>query len=136
MFSGRQERGRVKKEALGDTVDRPPISRVGVFHFGKRNEGRPIVQLHCALDNEDAGSLKSSLLVLPEGFNVVGSYLKGYDHERTILSSLIELSRHFVLLTSLMETLCLFLLASVARTALGDIDLVAFSRQGHIEGCG
>jgi hypothetical protein len=102
----------VKKEALGDTVDRPPISRVGVFHFGKRDEGKPIVQLHCALDNE------------------------GCDHEPTILSSLIELSRHFVLLTSSMETLCLFLLASVARTALGDIDLVAFSRQGHIEGCG
>ena len=95
----------MKKEALGDTVDRPPISRVGVFHFGKRDEGKPIVQLHCALDNEDAGSLKSSLLVLPEGFNVVGSYLKGYDHERTILSSLIELSRHFgvAFLVGLME---------------------------------
>jgi hypothetical protein len=68
------------------------LAGIGVFHFGQRNLGRPIEQLTQALDESPAPA--DTLLVLPEAFNIKGEY-SDTDHDRTILCSLIELSKRY-----------------------------------------
>jgi len=54
---------------------RPSIKRIGFFHFGNFDKSSAVYSLERALDRTELkGRLNHSLIVLPEGFNVVGGY--------------------------------------------------------------
>jgi predicted amidohydrolase len=79
------------------------IQRIGVFHYGKRDQasqgpGSAISQLRAELDK--SGDLSNSLLVLPEAFNIDGPYSERADgskptHDPSIRRHLSELSKLF-----------------------------------------
>jgi predicted amidohydrolase len=53
----------------------PPIRRIGFFHFGGADKRSPVTSLEIALNKTELeDSLENSLIVLPEGFNVLGGY--------------------------------------------------------------
>jgi hypothetical protein len=63
---------------------------VGVFHFGSEDKERPIESLRAELKKLDS-DVSGWLMVLPEGFNVVGGYPKG-NPDQSIKMTLLEIS--------------------------------------------
>jgi hypothetical protein len=63
---------------------------VGVFHFGSDDKDDPIESLKVELRKLDC-DVSGWLIVLPEGFNVVGGHLKG-NPDQSIKRTLLEIS--------------------------------------------
>jgi hypothetical protein len=70
------------------------VRRIGFFHFGI-NHKYPFEELHVAMDQ--SGTLKDTLIVLPEAFNIGKMYgEKGFCNcDRRALLELQDLSTHF-----------------------------------------
>lgn len=71
------------------------LRRVGVFHFGKANPPDPIRSLTDELNKENRHNLEDCLIVLPEGFNIPGSYYSGAKPVSNIRKGLIDLSEKY-----------------------------------------
>lgn len=73
----------------------PAIRRAGYFHFGRRAEAKPVEHLRKALKRESREDLAESLLVLPEGFNMVGEYDRASPVSEQVRQDVIGLSEEF-----------------------------------------
>jgi hypothetical protein len=73
------------------------VSKIGFFHFGK-NHAYPIEEVLLALEAKGRKQVESSLIVLPEGFNIRSRYSNPtapYDYNPSVLSTLRDVAKEW-----------------------------------------